>query len=31
VSVCMSKDLQPTACQNLRDCRANTIKVPPVQ
>lgn len=31
VSVCMSKNLQPTACQNLRDCRANTIKVPPVR
>jgi ribonuclease T2 len=31
VSVCMSKDLKPTACQNLRDCRANRIKVPPVR
>jgi ribonuclease T2 len=31
VSVCFSKDLQPVACQNLRDCRANKIKVPPVR
>jgi ribonuclease T2 len=31
VSVCMSKDLQAVACQNLRDCRANKIKVPPVK
>jgi ribonuclease T2 len=28
VSLCMTKDLKPTACQNLRDCRANVIKVP---
>jgi ribonuclease T2 len=28
VSFCMSKDLKPTACQNLRDCRANVIRVP---
>jgi ribonuclease T2 len=31
VSVCMAKDLKITACQNLRDCRANKIKVPPVR
>jgi ribonuclease T2 len=31
VSVCMGKDLAPVACQNLKDCRANKIKVPPVQ
>jgi ribonuclease T2 len=31
VSVCLSKDLQPTACQALRDCGANTVKVPPVR
>ena len=30
VSVCMTKDLKPTACQNLRDCRANVIRVPAV-
>lgn len=28
VSVCFSKDLKPVACQNLRDCRANVIRVP---
>jgi len=28
LSVCMTKDLKPTACQNLRDCRANVIRVP---
>lgn len=31
VSFCMTKDLKPTACQNLRDCRANVIKVPPAR
>ncbi len=31
VSFCMTKDLKPTTCQNLRDCRANVIKVPPVR
>jgi ribonuclease T2 len=31
VSLCMTKDLKPTACQNLRDCRANVIRVPPVR
>jgi len=28
VSFCMGKDLKPIACQNLRDCRANSIRVP---
>ncbi len=28
VSLCMNKNLQPSACQNLRDCRANVIRVP---
>lgn len=28
VSLCLTKDLKPTACQNLRDCRANVIRVP---
>jgi len=28
VSVCLSKELKPLACQNLRDCRANVIRVP---
>jgi ribonuclease T2 len=31
VSICMTKDLKPTACQNLRDCRANVVRVPPVR
>jgi len=31
VSFCMSKDLKPIACQNLRDCRANVIRVPAVK
>ncbi len=31
VSVCMTKDLKPTACQNLRACRANVIRVPAVR
>ncbi len=31
VSFCMTKDLKPTACQNLRDCRANVIRVPRVR
>ncbi len=31
VSFCMTKDLKPTACQNLRDCRANVIRVPAVK
>ena len=28
VSLCMTKELRPMACQNLRDCRANVIRVP---
>lgn len=28
VSLCLSKDLKPITCRNLRDCRANTIRVP---
>ena len=28
VSLCLTKDLKPTACLNLRDCRANVIRVP---
>jgi ribonuclease T2 len=31
VSFCVTKDLKPRACQNLRDCRANAIRVPPVR
>jgi ribonuclease T2 len=31
VSMCMTKGLKPTTCQNLRDCRANVIRVPPVR
>jgi ribonuclease T2 len=31
VSVCFSKDLQPVVRQNLRDCRANKVRVPPVR
>ncbi|HUA14984.1 MAG TPA: ribonuclease T2 [Verrucomicrobiae bacterium] len=31
VSLCMTKDLKPTACQNLRDCRANVVRVPAVR
>ena len=30
VSICMTKDLKPISCQNLRDCRANVIRVPAV-
>lgn len=29
VSACLDKQLQPRACEGLRDCRANVIKVPP--
>ncbi|MGH9513121.1 MAG: ribonuclease T2 family protein [Terriglobales bacterium] len=29
VHICLTKDLQPTACSDLRDCRANTIRVTP--
>lgn len=31
VSFCMTRDLKPAACQNLRDCRANVIRVPAVR
>jgi ribonuclease T2 len=31
VSFCMTKDLKPTSCQNLRDCKANVIRVPAVR
>jgi ribonuclease T2 len=31
VSLCMTKDLKATACQNLRDCRANVIRVAPIR
>jgi ribonuclease T2 len=31
VSLCLTKDLKPTACQNLRDCRANVIRVPAIK
>jgi len=31
VSMCVTRDLKPTACQNLRDCRANVIRVTPVR
>ena len=29
--VCLAKDLQPTACTDIRDCRANQIRVTPVR
>jgi ribonuclease T2 len=31
VSVCLTKQLQPTPCQALRDCRANSVKIAPVR
>ena len=31
VSVCMTKTLNATACQALRECRANSIRIPPVR
>ena len=31
ISVCMTKQLQPQACQGLRDCRANVVRVAPVR
>jgi ribonuclease T2 len=31
VEVCMSKDLQPIACEAVRSCRANVVKITPVQ
>ena len=30
ISVCMDKQLQPRACEKLRDCRANSVRVAPV-
>ncbi len=31
VLVCLSKQLEPTACQSARDCRANSISIAPVR
>src|SRR5450755_338052 len=31
VYVCLTKNLEPTSCGELRDCHANVIKVPPVR
>jgi ribonuclease T2 len=31
VSFCMSKDLKPIACQNVRDCRGNSVRIPPIR
>ena len=31
VSLCLTKDLKPTACRNVRDCRANVIRVPRIR
>jgi ribonuclease T2 len=31
VSLCMTKELQPTGCRNVRDCRANVVRVAPVR
>ncbi|MBZ5687970.1 MAG: ribonuclease T(2) [Acidobacteriia bacterium] len=31
IDVCFDKQLQPRACEGLRDCRANRIKVAPVR
>ena len=31
VSFCMTKELKPTACKNLGDCRANVIRVPRIE
>jgi len=31
VSVCLTRDLRPKACGAVRDCRANTIRIPPVR
>jgi len=30
VYICLTKDLQPTSCDTIRDCRANVIKVTPI-
>ena len=29
VEICLSKDLHPEACQGVRSCRANVVKVTP--
>ena len=29
VEVCLSKQFQPTACEPIRSCRANTVRIPP--
>lgn len=29
IEICMTKDLQPEACQNVRSCRANVIQITP--
>ena len=31
VHICLTKDLEPTGCGAIRDCRANVIKVTPVR
>ena len=31
VSICLTKSLEPMACESLNDCRANVIRVPPVR
>ncbi len=31
IEVCLAKDLQPTACQGVRSCRANAVKITPRQ
>ncbi|MEP6645113.1 MAG: ribonuclease T [Acidobacteriaceae bacterium] len=31
IHVCLTKELQPTACTEIKDCRANVIKVPPIR
>ena len=31
VEICMSKDLKPIACEGIRDCRANVIRITPVR
>ncbi|GAC1364627.1 MAG: ribonuclease T2 [Acidobacteriaceae bacterium] len=29
VELCLAKDLSPIACQQVRSCRANTVRIPP--
>jgi hypothetical protein len=29
VEICLTKELQPEACQGVRSCRANVVKVTP--